>query len=58
VWKTEISMTEVLVLYYSMYGHVETMAQAVAEGARSIEGVEVTLKRVPIFVHHVNPLTS
>jgi len=30
-----------------MYGHVETLAQAVAEGARSVAGVEVTLKRVP-----------
>jgi NAD(P)H dehydrogenase (quinone) len=36
----------VLVLYYSSYGHVETMAYAVAEGARS-EGAEVTVKRVP-----------
>jgi len=40
-------MTRVLVLYYSMYGHIETMAQAVAEGARSIEGTEVQIKRVP-----------
>ena len=40
-------MTKVLVLYYSTYGHIETMAGAVAEGARSVEGVEVTLKRVP-----------
>ncbi len=40
-------MTKVLVLYYSTYGHVETMARAVAEGACSVEGVEVTLKRVP-----------
>ncbi|MFA6162244.1 MAG: NAD(P)H:quinone oxidoreductase [Methylobacter sp.] len=40
-------MTKVLVLYYSMYGHIETMAKAVAEGARSIEGIEVTIKRVP-----------
>ena len=40
-------MVKILVLYYSMYGHVETMAQAVAEGARSIEGAEVTVKRVP-----------
>ncbi|MDQ2075295.1 NAD(P)H:quinone oxidoreductase [Marinimicrobium sp. ABcell2] len=40
-------MTKVLVLYYSMYGHVETMAKAVAEGARQVDGVEVTLKRVP-----------
>ena len=40
-------MTKLLVLYYSSYGHVETMAGAVAEGARSVAGVEVTLKRVP-----------
>ncbi|MFM1919883.1 MAG: NAD(P)H:quinone oxidoreductase [Candidatus Hydrogenedentota bacterium] len=40
-------MAKVLVLYYSMYGHIETMAQAVAEGAASVEGVEVTVKRVP-----------
>jgi NAD(P)H dehydrogenase (quinone) len=40
-------MTKILVLYYSMYGHVETLAKAVAGGARSVEGVEVTVKRVP-----------
>lgn len=40
-------MAKVLVLYYSMYGHIETMAQAIAEGAGSVEGVEVTIKRVP-----------
>ncbi|MBM7456011.1 NAD(P)H dehydrogenase (quinone) [Oceanisphaera litoralis] len=40
-------MTKVLVLYYSMYGHMETMARAVAEGARAVAGVEVTVKRVP-----------
>lgn len=40
-------MTKVLVLYYSMYGHVETLSAAIAEGARSVEGVEVTVKRVP-----------
>lgn len=40
-------MTKVLVLYYSMYGHIETLAEAVAEGAREVEGVEVTIKRVP-----------
>ena len=40
-------MTKVLVLYYSMYGHIERMAEAVAEGARSVEGVAVTVKRVP-----------
>lgn len=40
-------MAKVLILYYSMYGHIETMAGAVAEGAGSVEGVEVTIKRVP-----------
>jgi NAD(P)H dehydrogenase (quinone) len=43
-------MTRILVLYYSMYGHIETMAKAVAEGARSVEGTEVTIKRVPDLV--------
>lgn len=43
-------MTKILVLYYSMYGHTETMAKAVAEGARSVEGTEVTLKRVPEII--------
>ena len=33
-------MTKILVLYYSMYGHIETMSGAIAEGARSVEGVE------------------
>jgi NAD(P)H dehydrogenase (quinone) len=40
-------MKRILVLYYSMYGHIEQMAEAVAEGARHVPGVEVTLKRVP-----------
>jgi len=39
-------MAKVLVLYYSTYGHIETMAQALAEGARST-GAEVDIKRVP-----------
>ncbi|QAU34897.1 NAD(P)H:quinone oxidoreductase [Janthinobacterium sp. 17J80-10] len=39
-------MSKVLVLYYSTYGHIETMAQAVAEGARSA-GATVDIKRVP-----------
>ena len=39
-------MAKVLVLYYSSYGHVETMAHAVAKGARSA-GATVDLKRVP-----------
>lgn len=40
-------MTKILVLYYSMYGHVEKLAAAVAEGARSVADTEVTVKRVP-----------
>jgi len=43
-------MAKVLVLYYSMYGHVETMAKAVADGARGVAGTEVTVKRVPDIV--------
>ncbi|MET4676261.1 NAD(P)H:quinone oxidoreductase [Luteibacter sp. ME-Dv--P-043b] len=39
-------MAKVLVLYYSAYGHIETMAQAVAEGAREA-GAQVDIKRVP-----------
>ncbi len=42
-------MTKVLVLYYSSYGHIETMAQAVAEGVREA-GAEVVIKRVPELV--------
>ncbi len=38
---------KVLVVYYSMYGHVYRLAQAAAEGARSVEGVEAVLRRVP-----------
>ena len=40
-------MTKVLVLYYSAYGHIETMAEAVAEGVRSVKGTEVAIRRVP-----------
>ncbi len=40
-------MTKVLVLYYSMYGHIETIADAVGDGVREVDGVEVTVKRVP-----------
>lgn len=39
-------MAKVLVLYYSSYGHIETMAEAVAEGARA-GGATVDIKRVP-----------
>jgi len=40
-------MTKILVLYYSMYGHIETMAKAVFEGAFSVEATEVIIKRIP-----------
>lgn len=39
-------MAKVLVLYYSTYGHIETMAGAIAEGARAA-GAQVDIKRVP-----------
>ena len=42
-------MTKVLVLYYSSYGHIEKMAQAVAEGVREA-GAEAVIKRVPELV--------
>ena len=42
-------MAKVLVLYYSSYGHIETMAAAIAEGARS-SGATVDIKRVPELV--------
>ena len=42
-------MSKVLVLYYSSYGHIETMAKAVAEGARET-GATVDIKRVPELV--------
>ena len=40
-------MTKILVLYHSTYGHIERMAQAVAEGARQVEGAQLDIKRVP-----------
>jgi NAD(P)H dehydrogenase (quinone) len=43
------AMAKVLVLYYSTYGHVETMAEAVAAGAREA-GAEVAIRRVPELV--------
>lgn len=39
----------VLVVYYSMYGHTYELARAVEEGARSVEGVDVALRRVQEF---------
>jgi len=38
---------KILVIYYSMYGHIHQMAEAAADGARSVEGCLVELRRVP-----------
>jgi len=43
-------MAKVLILYYSTYGHVETLANALAEGAAAVTGTAVTVKRVPELV--------
>ena len=40
-------MAKILVLYYSMYGHLERMAQEVQRGAASVAGTQVDLRRVP-----------
>src|SRR5437764_12054158 len=45
----DLTMAKVLVLYYSAYGHIEKMANAVAEGARAT-GASVDIKRVPELV--------
>ena len=39
--------TKILILYYSTWGHIEQMAEAVARGAREVPDAEVTIKRVP-----------
>ncbi|KAF0178634.1 MAG: Trp repressor binding protein [Nitrospirae bacterium] len=38
---------KVLIVYYSMYGHIHRMAEAVAEGVRDVDGAEAALRRVP-----------
>lgn len=43
-------MPKILVVYYSSYGHIETMAEAVAAGAREVAGAEATVKRVAELV--------
>jgi len=40
-------MCKVLIVYYSMYGHILKMAEAIAEGVRGVEGCEAVIKRVP-----------
>ena len=43
----EYSIMKVLIVYYSTYGHVHKMAEAVAEGVKEIDGAEAILRRVP-----------
>lgn len=43
-------MARMLILYHSAYGHIETLAEAVAQGAREVEGVQVDIRRVPELV--------
>lgn len=42
--------TKIQVIFYSMYGHIYTMAEAIAEGARSVEKTEVELLQVPELI--------
>jgi len=42
--------TNIQVIFYSMYGHIYTMAEAIAEGARSVEGTNVELLQVPELI--------
>ncbi|XP_014503643.1 probable NAD(P)H dehydrogenase (quinone) FQR1-like 3 [Vigna radiata var. radiata] len=42
-----MAVTKVYIVYYSLYGHVDTMAREVLRGASAVEGVEATLWRVP-----------
>nr|WP_297460089.1 NAD(P)H:quinone oxidoreductase [uncultured Halomonas sp.] len=43
-------MSKVLIIYYSSYGHIETLAKAVAEGARGVGGTQVDVRRVAELV--------
>jgi NAD(P)H dehydrogenase (quinone) len=38
---------KILIVYYSLYGHIHRMAEAVAEGAKEVEGAEAEICRVP-----------
>ncbi|MDH4010146.1 MAG: NAD(P)H:quinone oxidoreductase [Desulfobacterales bacterium] len=40
-------MMKILIVFYSTYGHIYKMAQAIAEGAKTVEGAEVEIRRVP-----------
>jgi NAD(P)H dehydrogenase (quinone) len=48
--------TKVLIVYHSLYGHVQALAKAVQEGAQEVEGVEVAFRRVREFPEYVQHL--
>ncbi len=43
----EVQAMKVLIVYYSVYGHIHRMAEAVAEGVKEVKGTEVEMRRVP-----------
>jgi len=45
-------MAKILIVHYSMYGHVYKMAEAIAEGVREVAGCEAVIKRVPETLPH------
>ncbi|MGD9332006.1 MAG: NAD(P)H:quinone oxidoreductase [Desulfobacterales bacterium] len=45
-------MMKVLIVYYSLYGHVHHMAQAIAEGVAEVKGAEAVMRRVPETLSH------
>jgi NAD(P)H dehydrogenase (quinone) len=45
--KQEVTDMKVLIVYYSLYGHVHRLAEAVAEGVKEVAGAEVSIRRVP-----------
>nr|PNR55134.1 hypothetical protein PHYPA_006028 [Physcomitrium patens] len=49
---------KVYIVYYSMYGHVETLAREIQKGANSVEGVEATLYQVPETLPQEVPQTQ
>ena len=49
---------KVLVVYHSVYGHIQAMAKAVEEGAREVAGIDVVLRRVEEFPDYVDPLAK
>jgi NAD(P)H dehydrogenase (quinone) len=45
--RKELWVMKILIIYYSMYGHVHKMAKAIAEGVKEIDGAEAVMRRVP-----------